>query len=246
MAGSIAIYGGPFRQRPFAAATAWVYPPNCTFRPWQIDMTAYRDKYPSNAQGDIVRLITRHPLAWVVSGGAADFFATPLPIRPALSPDRELVGLRGHFARSNPQVEALRKNPSAKILFMGPHGYISPSWMADRTQAPTWNYASAQFDVTMDLYDEPVRVESVLRDLIDAMEAGRPKAWSPDDMGARYASLSRGIVGFDAKIVDAASRFKLGQDERDDVYADIHRALEAQGDDDLLAWMDAFNPTRRP
>ena len=55
-----------------------------------------------------------------------------------------LVGLWGHIARSNPQVESLRRDPRAEILILGANGYISPSWMADRTQAPTWNYASVQ------------------------------------------------------------------------------------------------------
>ena len=209
-------------------------------------MTAYGTKFPQTSENDLVRLVERHPLAWVVSQGEAGPFATALPIRPVVSKDGALTALRGHFARSNPQVEALRRDGRAQILFMGPHAYVSPSWMADRTQAPTWNYASAQFTVTIELFDEPARIEELLHDLIGAMETGRPNAWSPDDMGARFGSLSRGIVGFDAPIVNAAGRFKLGQDERDDVYADIHRGLAGEGADELLSWMDAFNPSRKP
>ncbi|HEX2594091.1 MAG TPA: FMN-binding negative transcriptional regulator [Rhizomicrobium sp.] len=209
-------------------------------------MTDYRAKFPPNSESDLVRLIERHPLAWVVSQGTGESFATPLPIRPALSPDDSLTVLRGHFARSNPQVAALRNDGRAQILFMGPHGYVSPSWMADRTQAPTWNYASAQFAVTIELFDDAAKIEELLRDLIGAMEADRPKAWSPNDMGARFASLSRGIVGFDAGIVEASGRFKLGQDERDDIYADIHRGLAGERATELLSWMDAFNPSRKP
>lgn len=208
-------------------------------------MATYRERYAPNSQDDLIRLIAHHPLGWIISHSASDFFATPLPIRPAFSADGTLFMLRGHFARSNPQVEALRGNPDAHILFMGPQGYISPSWMADRTQAPTWNYASARFAVKIDLFDDPERIGALLDDLIGAMEAGRPHQWSSNDMGARYASLSRGIVGFDAHIVDAAGRFKLGQDERDDVYADIRRGLTQEGADALLAWMDAFNPSRK-
>src|SRR3989442_404415 len=40
------------------------------------------------------------------------------------------------------------------------------------------------------------------------------------------------------------AKFKLGQDERDDVFSDIVRGLESQGASELLAWMLAFNQQR--
>ena len=190
---------------------------------------------------DIHRLVREQPFAWVVSGFGDDVRATPLPIRPHFGPDGKLEQLLGHFARSNLQLDGLRRDPRAMILFMGPHGYVSPSWMADRSQAPTWNYASAQFLVELELVDDPAGVEFLLRDLIGAMEAGRPKAWSVEDMGERYRSLSRGVVGFRARILEVRAKFKLGQDERDDVFADIMAGLEATGSLELRDWMAAFD-----
>ena len=200
-----------------------------------------RETFAPRSQADIHRLIAEHPLAWVVSGLGGDARATPLPIRPKFAADGKLDQLLGHFARSNPQLEGLRRDPRALILFLGPHGYISPSWMADRTQAPTWNYASVQFMTELELVEDPQGIEGLLRDLIEAMEAGRPRPWRLEDMGERYGALSRGVVGFRARILEVRAKFKLGQDEREEVFGDILSGLEATGGLELGAWMKAFD-----
>ena len=184
-----------------------------------------------------------HPLAWVVSVATGEPRATLLPMLP-VEVDGRLERLMGHFARSNPQVQLLQAQPRALILFLGVHGYISPSWMADRTQAPTWNYASAQFDTDIEFFEDPAAIEAHLRDLVTTMEAGRPNRWTIEDMGARYRSLARRVIGFTARIRATRAKFKLGQDERDDVFSDIVRGLESQGASELLAWMLAFNQQR--
>jgi transcriptional regulator len=199
------------------------------------------DKFAPRSHADIERLVRAQPLAWVVSNGATSLQATPLPLRPVLDQDGRIVELHGHFARRNPQVDALRQQPRALLLFLGPHGYISPSWMQDRTQAPTWNYATAQFLTELTLFDEPAAIEALLADLIGAMEKDRPDRWDQSEMGPRYASLSRGIVGFRARVLQVQARFKLGQDERDDVFGDITAALEREGAHELLAWMRMFD-----
>ncbi len=189
---------------------------------------------------DVLRLLREQPFGWLISGHGETFRATGLPFRPKLGPAGTLVGLWGHIARSNAQTEALRRDPRAAILILGANGYISPSWMADRTQAPTWNYVSVQFLTNIAFIEDDAGLEWVLRDLIGEVEAGRPNAWSMDDMGARYARLAQRIVAFEAKIVEMRPKFKLGQDERRDVFADIMRGLEATDADGLRAWMADF------
>lgn len=206
-----------------------------------MNQTAPISPFDPRSPQDVARLLHQQPLGWIVSGAGGEARATVLPLRPVLDAEGAIVRLQGHMARSNPQAAALRQAPSALILLLGTHGYVSPSWMADRTQAPTWNYASAQFLVETTLVEDAQGLKAHLRDLVGAMEAGRPNAWSVDDMGARYESLARRIVGFDARVVETRARFKLGQDERDDVFADILGGLEREGASDLLAWMRAFD-----
>jgi len=187
---------------------------------------------------DVADLIGANPLAWLVSASGG-FSATPLPLLADLDADGRLRTLTGHMARSNPHVAALEADGRALILFMGPQGYVSPSWMADRTQAPTWNYAILRIEAQVRF--GAVTVDRALDRLSGAMEAGRPNAWSPAEMGSRYTGLSRGVVAFQADVLRLEGKFKLGQDERADVYADIVAGL---GQGDLTDWMTRFNPTR--
>jgi transcriptional regulator len=203
-------------------------------------------KYAARSPQDLADLIASHPLSWVCSASASGPLATPLPLVPRFDADGTLVAVEGHFARGNAQVEALRHDPQALLLWMGPQGYVSPSWMADRTQAPTWNYASAQAQVCVSFLDEAGLLRH-LRELVDQQEAGRAQAWSLDEMGARLHKLAQHVIGFRAEVTQLQQRYKLGQDEREDVYPDIVTGLAAApGSAALLDWMQRFNPTRGP
>nr|WP_315218335.1 alpha/beta hydrolase fold domain-containing protein [uncultured Duganella sp.] len=195
------------------------------------------DKFLPRSPADLVDLVRQQPLAWIVSGAGAGLQASVLPVQLECDAAGAPLRLLGHFGRNNPQWQALALSPRAKVLLLGPHGYISPSWYVDRSQAPTWNYAWAQFDVDVEIRDTPQDADALLRGLVDAMEAGRPAAWRVGDMGPRYDRLSSGVVGFHARVVSVASRFKMGQDERDDVFADIVRGLRVTGGERLADWM---------
>jgi len=193
------------------------------------------EPFGARADADTLRLVTEHPLAWVVSREGLS--ATPLPVRPLLNGEGRLTGLISHLSRRNPQLEILRKTPRATLLFMGPQGYISPSWVSKRTWGPTWNYASAAFDCSLEFIEDAEGLRALLDDLAVSLEAGRPNAWSVEEMGPRYEKLSQAILGFRATILDQRSVFKLGQDENDAVFAEI---LEGLGDGPLADWMAAF------
>lgn len=207
-------------------------------------MTAPINRFAARDPQDLADLARAHPLAWICSLGAAGQVSTPLPLVPRFAPGGRVEAVEGHFARSNPQVAALRADGDAQVLWMGVQGYVSPSWMADRTQAPTWNYATAQLRVTVRLIDDPDAIVAHLRELTARQEEGRAGAWAIDEMGPRLASLAQRVIAFRAEVVECQERYKLGQDERDDVYADILAGLDAQGDPALPAWMRRFNPGR--
>ncbi len=69
----------------------------------------------------------------------------------------------------------------------------------------------------------------------------RIAAWSAAEMGERYEIFANRIVAFRANIVQRRVKLKLGQDERDDVYADICTAMDAGGNPDLSSWMRRAN-----
>lgn len=181
---------------------------------------------------DVAALIAAYPLAWVVSGGPGEFAATPLPLLGETDAEGRIISLFGHFARSNPQVAALERDPRATILFQGPHGYISPTLVSNPTWGPTWNYAVARFDVDIAFVPEETG-EAVWR-LSEAVEKDRPPRWTPATMGARYDELIGRIVAFRATVRTTTARFKLGQDERRETFDEIVAGL---GDSELAAWM---------
>lgn len=185
----------------------------------------------------IEMLISRHPFAQLVSVCDGTPICTPLPL--LLERNGEEAWLIGHFARSNPQVNMLRQQPRALAIFMGTHGYISPSWMRDRTQAPTWNYATVHLDVEVAFEDDQTAIDLALEKLVSHVENGRPQAWSALDMGERYARLASAVVAFRARVVGTNAKFKLGQNERADVFADIVQGLEATGQSELAALMQS-------
>ena len=207
-------------------------------------MTAPPNRFAPRSAQDLSDLARQHPLAWICSQGAGGQLSTPLPLVPRFGLDGRLVAVEGHFARANAQVAALRADGRATVLWLGVQGYVSPSWMADRTQAPTWNYASAQLQVDVRLNEDPEAIVAHLRELTDRQEAGRPRAWRIDEMGARLAQLAQRVIAFRAEVVASQEKYKLGQDERDDVYVDILAGLDAQPDAALPAWMRRFNPGR--
>jgi transcriptional regulator len=207
-------------------------------------VTAQADIFAPASDEQVLRIVLGHPLAWVVSLDGGNFRATPLPLRPRVGAGGRIEVLEGHMARSNPLCAALQRDARALILFSGPQGYISPSWVSNRTWAPTWNYAVVQFLVTIAFDETPARLDSHLEDLVGAMEQGRPRAWHPSEMGARYEKLKQMIIPFEATVIEQRARFKLGQDERDTVFAEITEALGHSGSDALLAWMRELNPDR--
>lgn len=197
--------------------------------------------YAARAQADLVALLAAQPLAWLVSAGGEDAASTPLPLRAGFDAGGHLVSLLGHCARRNPHVARLQRDPDAQVLVMGPNAYVSPSWLDDRTQAPTWNYASATFQVRVSLLADADAIDAELDALVTQMEAGRANAWRMAEMGERQARLAQGVVALRADIVSAQATFKLGQDERRQDFDQIVRGLEQGGEHQVVAWMRAFD-----
>ena len=189
--------------------------------------------FKPDSPADVDRMIAAHPFALVISSANGTPVATPLP----LLLERDANGgmtLLGHMPRAHPHTELLRHQPRALVVFLGAHGYISPSWLADRTQAPTWNYETVHLEVDVEFDDRAEATEAALTQLVDHMERGRPNAWSVADMGERYAKLAPAVVAFRARVITTYAKFKLGQNERHADRADILTGLERTQQQPLL------------
>jgi transcriptional regulator len=190
------------------------------------------NRFSPHSEADVARLIADYPLAWVISMGEAGRAATPLPLLAETDADGRITALFGHFARSNPQVALLERQPQAMILFQGPQGYIAPRLVSNPAWGPTWNYAVARFDVAIAFV--PEETEAAVEQLAATLERGRADPWTPTQMGVRRAELVKRIVAFRAHVSAAHPRFKLGQDETLQTFDEIVVGLD---DAALAAWM---------
>lgn len=177
-------------------------------------------RFAPRSHEDIARLVTDHPLAWVVS---RDFRATPLPLIAETDASGAIVSLLGHFARRNAQVAALESDPEALILFQGPQAYISPRLVSNPTWAPTWNYAVVRFDVTVAFVPEETGV--AVRRLAFHLEREQLNPWRVEALGARYGELLKHIIAFRARVRSMHATFKLGQDESRATFDEIVAGL---------------------
>jgi transcriptional regulator len=193
------------------------------------------DQFAARTPADLQRVVDAYPLAWIVSAAGEGSVATPLPLIPNTDGDGNILSLTGHFSLANPQVPALRRQAAATVLFMGPQGYVSPELVSQSRWAPTWNYAVVRFDVEVEF--RPDENHAALGRLVERMERGRPDPWTTAALGERYAELARRIIAFRAHVRSAHAKFKLGQDERRETFAEIVHGL---GDRELARWMQDF------
>lgn len=192
--------------------------------------------FAARDDADLLRLVDEHPLAWVVTAASPGNSATPLPLLPDLDESGRLIAFTGHFSTHNPQVLELRAQPRALVLFSGPQGYVSPGHTTQQRWAPTWNYAVARFEVTVEFRAGEAR--SALERLVARMERERAQPWCLDALGDRYEQMAQRIIAFRARIHASRATFKLGQDERRSTLDELVAHL---GDPVLVRWMRDFN-----
>lgn len=184
-------------------------------------------------------LIEDYGFATLVSNTADGPVATHLPIM--LDRARGAQGtLVAHLARANPHARAL-DGADALAIFLGPHGYISPSWYGQHPSVPTWNYATVHVYGRAKMIDDPARLDAIVRQLVEQYESGRAKRWSADDLPADYMKgMLRGIIGIEIEITRLEGKLKLSQNrnaaDRKSVIAALNEASSAE-DKALGAYM---------
>jgi transcriptional regulator len=148
-------------------------------------------------------------------------------------PDRDAGVLHCHVARANPHWQAIARSPQVLVIFAGPHGYISPTWYAERGGVPTWNYAVVHAHGAAQAVDDSERTRKHVESLAAKYERGRPTPWTPDYDTRRLA----GIVGIDIRVTKLEGKFKLSQnrssEDQDRIVAQL--AASGRGEDAALA-----------
>jgi transcriptional regulator len=145
--------------------------------------------------------------------------------------------LFGHVAAANPLAKQLA-NRRVLVIFLGPHGYISPSYYETSPSVPTWNYRAVHVHGVMSPVDA-AEFGGLLDEMVAHYEAGLADPWSARSLPVDFRKrLEREIVGFRIAIERVEAKSKLGQnrDEVDRRSAIAH--LRALGQEDLAAAME--------
>lgn len=159
-------------------------------------------------------MIDASRLTNLVTATEDGLMATPLPL--FLVRDEGPYGtLYGHLARPNPQW-TVRPIGDAMMLFMGPDGYVTPSWYPSKQEhgkvVPTWNYVAVQAFAPTEFFDDPTRLREVVDRLTARYEEPRADPWAISDAPVSFtAAQLRGIVGVRLPITRLEGKRKMSQ-----------------------------------
>jgi transcriptional regulator len=187
-------------------------------------------------------LIRAHPFAQLVTAGEQGLMANPLPL--LIDPDASPNGtLRGHLARANDQVAALRAGGEALVIFQGPQAYVSPSWYPGKAEhgkvVPTWNYVAVHTWGAPRVIDDPVWLRRLIDDLTVSQEQHRTNPWAVGDAPEDFiATMVKAIVGIEIPIDRIEGKWKASQNRSKPDQRGVAEGLRAGGNEamaDLVA-----------
>lgn len=167
--------------------------------------------------------------------------------------DGALVGmLLGHVANANPHWKQFDGGRIARVIFAGPHAYVSPSLYGEHPAVPTWNYVTVHAIGRPRALHDSAELWKILEAQIAAQESGRASPWRgdlPDDYRRRMIA---GIVGIAMPVERLEGKFKLSQNRSPEDRQRVMTALSSSahsGDQELAAFMqdneDIVFPERR-
>lgn len=156
-----------------------------------------------------IQLIHNFPLATLISTTEHGPYVSHIPL--IIEKNKKDLRLIGHLARGNPHWKLLENKP-VYVIFHGPNSYITPKWY-EKNDVPTWVYAVVHINGTASLIQDLDGIMSCLKKLSDVAEANSTDPWEfwiPDDLAAPGV-IEKSIVGFEIKILDIKTKFKLNQ-----------------------------------
>jgi transcriptional regulator len=146
--------------------------------------------------------------------------------------------LEGHFAKANRHWQFLAGRETL-VVFAGPHSYVSPALYTDPLSVPTWNYIAIHAYGALELIEDELGKEELVKSLIAAHDPAYLKQWRELPDGFRSTMLA-GIMGFRIPIARIEGKFKLSQNRNAEERRNIYAAQSAGSPDEqsLARWMD--------
>ena len=184
---------------------------------------------------ELRRFIRTYPLGSIVTQAAGRLDANHIPL--LLDPRAGPFGiLRGHVARANPVWRETGPEAEVLVLFHGPDSYVSPGFYPSKQEhgkvVPTWNYAAVHARGKLKWVHDRAWLRTLVEQLTDAHEAGRPDPWRVADAPEEYvATMLDAIVGLEISISELRGKLKLSQNrsaaDREGVCSGLQRSADA-------------------
>ena len=188
----------------------------------------------------------------LVTLGADGLIASHVPmlIDSAPAPYGTLLG---HVARANPQWRGPASGVEALAMFVGPNGYVTPSWYPTKRETgkvvPTWNYVAIHAYGPVEFFEDADRLLGVVTRLTETHEAPRAAPWAVSDAPAEFVRAQlKGIVGFSLPISRLEGKWKMSQNRTPADRTGVREGLAHEPGpvhDAVAAVMAAREPTDR-
>ncbi len=158
----------------------------------------------------INQLLKEFNFATILTNNKTDFISH-LPF--LLSVDKDgAPELISHFARANPHWKELSDLGEAKVIFNGPHAYISPEWYSPaKDNVPTWNYAVVHAKGKFEIIEDSLEAFQLMDKLVNHFESNNKTTWLLPKNENAIVELMKGIVVFKIKEIAFEAKFKLAQ-----------------------------------
>lgn len=137
-----------------------------------------------------------------------------------------------HLAKVNPQYKDI-VGQTVLITFLGPHGYISPSWH-DQPGVATWNYQAVHVYGKCKVIEDPIRLKEIVETLTAKYEGLTQSNWEIDYQDI----LLNAIMGIEINIKEIQCKYKLSQNRSKLSQKQIIKNLEMRGNQLLASAMN--------
>jgi transcriptional regulator len=199
--------------------------------------------------------IRRYPLAVLAGNGdpvpwLTHLLAIPHPDEGG-EPDAPLTGsvLLGHMNRDNPHWAALTEGSAATLVFLGPHGYVTPTLYRTTPAAPTWDFVTVHVHGTVHPVAAGEQTLDVVRWTVEACERSFGSGWDMRPSLDYFRAILPGVGAFRFEVTGVDAMYKLSQEqsaERQDRITASFAASEAGTRRELAELMRALRHDADP
>ncbi|HMJ12168.1 MAG TPA: FMN-binding negative transcriptional regulator [Polyangiaceae bacterium] len=178
----------------------------------------------------LFEIIERYSFATLVTATAEGPLVSHIPF--SLDRERGERGtLYGHVARANPHWRYLEPGSGTRVIFTGPHAYVSPSWyVPSPDNVPTWNYAVVHATGQVKLLADGRATLQILKRLVEAHESRSDSAYTVNVDDPVLQGVAKGVVAFELQVTELEGKFKLSQNRPELDRLSVVKQLGANAD----------------